>query len=75
MLQECPVSMVLRECPRAYEALAAAAHVENGGLNPMTLSAWAQEAIRVVGSERARHRDLKDRERRLTQDARESHRV
>lgn len=73
MLRECPVSVVLRESPYVYDALSAASHVENGGVDPYRLSAWGREAIAVVSSERVRHRDMKDRERRLSQDARTSH--
>lgn len=74
MLRECPVSVVLRETPHAYEALAVASHVENGGTDPLKLSSWAREAISIVSAERARHRELKDKEKQGFRDAKESHR-
>ena len=59
-IRECPVGMILRETPYVYEAIGAAAHVENGALNPLNESPWLQGAIRVVSSERERHRRLRD---------------
>lgn len=73
MLRECPVSLVLRETPYVYGALSAAAHLENGGLDPYRLSAWASEAVRIVSAERVRHRELKDKEKDLEREARASH--
>lgn len=56
-LRECPVGFVLRECPQVYDAITAHAYSENGCFNPLESPPWVQEMVRVVGSERARHRD------------------
>jgi len=64
MLRECPVGRVIRSGPHVYDALGAASHVENGAVDPYSLSAWAREAVTIVLSERARHRELRDREKR-----------
>lgn len=64
ILHECPVSLVLRGAPHVYEALGAASHIENGAIDPLTISAWGREAVRVVSSERARHVELRERERK-----------
>jgi len=63
-LRECPVSLVLRTTPYAYEALSAAAHIENGAISPYDLGAWGRAAVRVVSSERSRHHELRERERK-----------
>lgn len=68
VLRECPTGYVLRNAPYIYRAIAAASHVENGAVDPYTLSHWAREAIGVVGSERARLREIENENRELNRD-------
>lgn len=56
-LRECPVGFVARECPQAYDAILAHTYSDNGCINPLEMAPWGQEMIRIVGSERARHRE------------------
>ena len=75
IIRECPTGRVLRESPSAYRAISVSVHVENGSVNPMTLSHWARESIGVVGSERARLRSLEDENRKLDADRAHGRRV
>ena len=68
-LRECPVGLVLREAPYVYKAISAASHVDNGSSDPTAAPTWLQSMMRVVGSERARHRELKDKNRTTAGDA------
>lgn len=68
IIRECPTGYVLREAPQVYKAIAATAYVENGAVNPYTLSHWAQEAMSVVGSEKSRLRAIEDENRKLDRD-------
>ena len=67
-IRECPTGRVLRESPHIYRAIHTAGHVENGSVNPFTLSHWAREAMMVVSSERARLREIEQQNRQLERD-------
>lgn len=67
-IRECPTGRVLRETPYIYRAIAAAGYVENGAVNPYTLSHWCREAMQVVSSERSRLREIENENRKLDND-------
>ena len=69
ILRECPTGYVLRNAPHVYRATTVAAHVENGAVNPYTLSHWARETMMVVSSEKARLRAIEDENRQLARDS------
>lgn len=66
VLTECPTGYVLRNAPYVYDVINVHNYVENGALNPLELSWWARKALSVIGSEKARLREM-DQERRRTQ--------
>lgn len=65
LLRECPVGLVLREGPHIYQVINAHAYAENGAINPLGSPHYLQQGLNVVGSEKARLRDIKDEERQL----------
>lgn len=69
IINECPVSYVLRHEPHVYEAINAHAYVENGALNPLTTPPWLRQAIGVVGSERERLRRLGEKKKQSSSDS------
>ena len=54
---------------RVYDAIRAHAYVSDGATDPYTLSGWAQQAIAVVSSEKARLRELDEADRRSKRDS------
>lgn len=71
MLTECPVGMILRESPATYDALDAAARVESTSIAEFrALPLYMQSVARLAMSERARHMEMKDKERKYAQDSR-----
>ena len=68
-LRECPVGYVLREAPYVYKAITAATHIENGASDPTAVPTWLQGMVVAVSSERARHRELRDKNRVSASDA------
>jgi len=68
VLRECPIGVVLRESPHVYDALTAYSHVENGAVDPYSLSPWANQAFGVIGAERARMHDAQMRETQRKRD-------
>lgn len=70
MLYECPVGMVHREAPYVYDVINAHGLSEGAGLALLEQPRWLQQAFRVVGSERERHREHDQRERQAKHDAR-----
>jgi len=69
-LYECPVGMVHREAPYVYDVINAHGLSEGAGLELLEKPRWLQQAFRVVGSERERHREAGQRERQTKSDAR-----
>ena len=69
VLRECPVSVVLREAPHVYDVIPLHSYAESGASDPMRMSAWAQRAIRLVGSEKARLYELATAEKRNARDS------
>lgn len=69
ILRECPVGAVLREAPYVYGAINAHAYAENGAFNPLESPLWLQAALRIVGSEKARHLEAKMEEDRVKRDS------
>lgn len=63
-LRECPVGMILRDAPYTYEALSAYGGGEFTGFDLAKQSQWTQAACRVIGSEKARHREMEDEQRK-----------
>lgn len=74
-IYECPVGMVLREAPQAYDAIAAYGSGEQIGPSMLREPLWLQHAFRVIGSERARHHSMDDADRRAANDAKFGARV
>lgn len=68
LLRSCPVGRILSDGPYVYDAIAAHSYAEAGALNPLEATQWLQQALRVVGSERARLRQM-EREREAAQRA------
>ena len=64
LLRECPLSVVLRNAPHVFSAIPLHGMVyESGSVDWFNLSPWAQSAVRVIGSERSRLRELERREK------------
>lgn len=74
-LRECPVGYLQREAPWVWDALAAAAYAENAGLEVLRQSAFLQQALRIIGSEKTRHRESAARVDRGKSDARHAKRM
>ena len=74
-LRECPVGIVLREAPYIYDAINSWQYVDSGALNPLVSPSWLREILRVVGSEKARLHELRDRPNQGAADAEYGRRV
>lgn len=69
MVYECPVGMLLREAPWVYDVLAAAAYSESAGFEVLRQSAFLQSGIRLVQSEKSRHREARQQQQQGKRDA------
>lgn len=69
IIYECPVGMVLREAPHAFDAILVHGLAESGGFDLLSQSPWLQSAFRIIGSEKERHRKRQDTERQAKRDA------
>lgn len=69
ILYECPVGMVHREAPYAWDAINVHSLAEGAGFALLRQSRWLQHAFRVIGSEKERHRQQDESERRARRDA------
>lgn len=69
VLHECPVGLVLRQTPFVYDLIRAGGYAENTGVEMLSQPRYLQEAVGLVGSERARLRELAQADRQATSDA------
>jgi hypothetical protein len=69
ILRECPVGKVLSDAPWAYDAIYAETLAEHSGLQVLEQPKWLQSTIHVVASERARLREMAEKDRQLSRDA------
>jgi hypothetical protein len=66
MINQCPVGYVQSNTSYIYNIIDLHNYVENGSINILTLSFWAQRMIGFCGAERSRLREM-DRERQKLQ--------
>lgn len=69
IVRECPVGMLIRECPYIYDVINACGLVESGCVDLLHAPLFLQSAYRVVSSERSRLRELKDKDRQTKRDS------
>ena len=59
----------LRDGAYLYDVIAADVFAENGAIDPTKQSAWMQAGMRIVSAERARLRDVQEKQRKTQGDA------
>jgi hypothetical protein len=70
VLKECPLSVVLNKAPHVFSAIQLHGMVnESGSINWFSLSPWAQQAIRVIGSEKQRLWEMGRKENQSQRDS------
>jgi hypothetical protein len=70
ILKECPIGRIKRDGSHVYDAISAFSYAENGCFNPLDMSMWFQQASRVIGSEKSRLFEMKQKDERVRSDAR-----
>jgi hypothetical protein len=75
IMRECPVGYLLREAPWAFDAVRAYCCAESAGFTLHQQSQWLQDAVNIVGSEKERHRELRQQNQQTRQDAEYASRV
>jgi hypothetical protein len=75
ILHECPIGKVQRESPYVLDAILVQGMADGQGFELLRQSRWLQQAFRVIGSERERHRLITERERQAKRDAAYGQRV
>lgn len=68
-MDTCPIGVILKKSSYLFSGIEMATHSENGAVDMFRLSGWCREVIRIVQSERMRHREQKDKIRQSSGDA------
>jgi hypothetical protein len=69
ILRECPLGYVLRAAPYLFDAISAQSLLESGAFDLLRSPMWLQRICRVIGSEKARLFDAKQKDQQTKRDA------
>lgn len=66
---ECPVGVILREFPFAYETINACSFVDRAGIDGLNIPQFLREAHTIVSAEKMRLDKLREQDRQTSKDA------